>query len=71
MIDQIIVSDKLLNCSNGLFTGVLNLKVFKPDFLMIKDSKYPGYSPLSTYRGYKYQGGFSDHLPVLLDLMVK
>jgi exonuclease III len=71
MIDQIIVSDKLLNCSNGLFTDVLNLKVFKPDFLMIKDAKYPGYSPLSTYRGYKYQGGFSDHLPVLLDLMVK
>ena len=33
-----------------------------------KDPKYPGYSPLSTYRGYRYQGGFSDHLPVLLDL---
>jgi len=71
MIDQIIVSDKLINCSIGLFTDALSLKVFKPDFLMIKDAKYPGYSPLSTYRGYRYQGGFSDHLPVLLDLMVR
>ena len=38
------------------------------DFLLKKDPKYPGMSPFSTYRGYRYQGGFSDHLPVLLDL---
>jgi hypothetical protein len=22
-----------------------------------------------TYKGYRYRGGFSDHLPVLLDLI--
>ena len=44
------------------------LRIFKPDFLMKKDQKYPGLSPFPTYRGYRYQGGFSDHLPVLLDL---
>ncbi len=68
MIDQVIVSEKLLTSCNGLYTNVKLLQIFNPDFLLIKDPKYPGFSPLSTYRGYRYQGGFSDHLPVLLDL---
>jgi len=68
MIDQVIVSDRLLTCNKGLYTDAKMLSVFRPDFLLKKDPKYPGYSPLSTYRGYRYQGGFSDHLPVLIDL---
>jgi predicted extracellular nuclease len=68
MIDQVIVSGFLLRCRKGLVTGDNMLTIFRPDFLLKKDPKYPGYSPLSTYRGYRYQGGFSDHLPVLLDL---
>lgn len=68
MIDQVIVSSKLVNCNKGLFTSEKMLNIFKPDFLLRKDPKYSGFTPLSTYRGYRYQGGFSDHLPVLLDL---
>jgi hypothetical protein len=68
LIDQVIASDKLLNSSTGMYTDEKLFKIFKPDFLLRKDPKYPGFSPFSTYRGYKYQGGFSDHLPVLLDL---
>jgi hypothetical protein len=68
MIDQVIVSRSLLSSENGLFTSQGMLKVFQPDFLLKKDPKYPGMSPWSTYRGYRYQGGYSDHLPVLLDL---
>jgi endonuclease/exonuclease/phosphatase family metal-dependent hydrolase len=68
MIDQVIVSKSLLSSPAGLYTGEENLAIFKPDFLLKKDPKYPGFSPNSTYLGYRYQGGFSDHLPVLLDL---
>ena len=68
MIDQVIVSGFLLSCKNGMYTNAKMLTIFKPGFLLAKDPKYPGSSPLSTYRGYKYQGGYSDHLPVLLDL---
>ena len=71
MIDQVIVSNKLLTDTTGLYTETDMLKIFKPDFLLKKDPKYPGLSPFSTYRGYRYQGGFSDHLPVLLDLKVR
>lgn len=68
MIDQVIVSAKLLSANSGIYTEPKLLRIFKPDFLLKKDTKYPGSSPFSTYKGYKYQGGYSDHLPVLLDL---
>jgi hypothetical protein len=68
MIDHVIVSQALIKSVNGLFTDETDFKVFKPDFLLKRDPVYPGFSPFSTYRGYKYQAGFSDHLPVLLDL---
>jgi hypothetical protein len=71
MIDQVIVSKSLLCGEKGLSTEPNMLRIFRPEFLMKKDPKYPGLSPLSTYRGFKYQGGFSDHLPVYLDLIVK
>jgi len=71
MIDQIIVSNKFLTSDNGFYTNDKMLKIFRPDFLLQKDPKYPGFTPFSTYRGYKYQGGFSDHLPVLIDLKLK
>ncbi|MDO9579445.1 MAG: endonuclease, partial [Bacteroidales bacterium] len=71
MIDQVIVSGDLLKFKKGLYTNVNLFTVFKPDFLLSKDPKYPGFTPFSTYRGYKYQGGYSDHLPVLLDLKVR
>jgi exonuclease III len=71
MIDQIMVSGTMLNSKSGLFTTEKTFRVFNPDFLLKKDPSYPGLSPLSTYRGYKYQGGYSDHLPVLIDLMFR
>lgn len=71
MIDQIIVSDFLLKSGSGLSTDISSIRIFKPEFLLKSDPKYAGSRPFSTYLGYRYQGGFSDHLPVLLDLMLR
>ncbi len=71
MIDQVIINKKLITCEHGYYTQQDLLTIFKPDFLMKKDPKYPGLSPFATYHGYKYQGGFSDHLPILLDLKLR
>jgi hypothetical protein len=71
MLDQIIVSDGLISGRKGLFTETKDFRIFKPDFLLRNDLKYPGMTTFSTYRGYRYQGGFSDHLPVLLDLGIR
>lgn len=68
VFDQIMVSGSLLNASSGLkiqseYASIVNLP-----FLMEEDSKYGGMKPYRTYTGFKYNGGFSDHLPVLLHL---
>lgn len=71
MIDQVIVSKGLVKADDGLSVKKSSMKIFSPGFLMTRDARYPGLSPFSMYRGYRYQGGVSDHLPVLLDLYEK
>lgn len=44
--------------------------VFDAPFLLVDDEKYLGKKILRTYVGMKYQGGYSDHLPVYVDLEV-
>jgi hypothetical protein len=44
--------------------------VFKADFLLEEDKKGKK-RPYRTYMGPVYKGGFSDHLPVLIDLIIK
>jgi hypothetical protein len=68
MIDQVIVSRGIVDSVKGIYTNSDLLKIFKPDFLMQKDPVYPGDTPFPTYRGFSYQGGFSDHLPLIIDL---
>jgi endonuclease/exonuclease/phosphatase family metal-dependent hydrolase len=71
MIDQVIVSKGLFKSPYGLYSDKNMLSIFSPDFLLRKDPTYPGFSPFSTYLGYRYHGGFSDHLPVLIDLRLR
>ncbi|MCU0455331.1 MAG: endonuclease [Bacteroidales bacterium] len=61
MIDQVMISQGV--------SAVL--EIFSPDFLLYDDPVYPGRSPFSTYRGYRYQGGYSDHLPLVLSVYPK
>ena len=73
MPDQIICSASMLSefqSCGGLYTSENLFKIFAPDFLLLRDSNFSGQKPFSTYSGYRYQGGFSDHLPVILDLVV-
>ncbi len=64
VFDQWIVSGSFLKKSNCC--QFLNAEIFKADFLLEADSKFGGVKPKRTYNGFKYQEGFSDHLPVLL-----
>ncbi len=68
MIDQVLVSKGMLDSSTGLFTGEKFVRIFNPEFLLMKDESYPGFMPFPTFRGFRYTGGFSDHLPLILDL---
>jgi hypothetical protein len=68
VFDQIIVSGELLNATKGCAAEVEDATIVNQSFLFVKDEKYGGKKPNRTYYGYTYKGGFSDHLPVLLQL---
>ena len=68
VIDQFVVSGTLLKNSKALKTSEEDAHIFAPSFLLEKDEKYIGKKPYRTYVGFRYNGGFSDHLPIILDL---
>ena len=64
--DQFVVSASFLN-GRGC-TEICDRRICGYSFLLTDDEKYGGKKPLRTYNGYRYQNGFSDHLPIVLDL---
>ena len=68
MLDQFIASKGLISPAEGLRLVHGSVCIFRGAFLMKEDLKYFGNKPFRTYNGLKYEGGFSDHLPVYLDL---
>ena len=60
-IDHVFVSAGLLNSVEHSFIN-------DAPFLLEEDKKYGGVKPLRTYNGYRYQRGFSDHLPLVVRL---
>ena len=42
--------------------------IFSPWWLLEEDTKYLDYKPHRTYIGYRYNDGYSDHLPIVLHL---
>ena len=62
--DQFVVSSSLLN---GLgCTMIKSVEIMNLPFLLTDDNNYGGVKPLRTYNGRRYQGGYSDHLPIKL-----
>lgn len=68
IIDQFIVSSALLNKKEGLRLSAQKAEIFRAPFLLEDDRSFNGTKPFRTFSGPTYQGGFSDHLPVLLHL---
>lgn len=68
ILDQIIASPMLYFSSFGLRTNGSGM-IFDADFLLEKDETHIGVKPFRTYNGFSYNGGFSDHLPVFIDLI--
>ena len=57
-LDQFYVSHSLKEIAQAT--------IFTPKWLLEEDTKYLDYQPKRTYVGYRYHGGYSDHLPVVL-----
>lgn len=68
MLDQIIISGNLTD-SQGWDYKASSATIFSPEWLKQQTpQKYKG-SPLRTFGGRKYLGGYSDHFPVYIHLM--
>jgi len=60
-IDHVLLSPALADRVGQCFVN-------DAPFLLEEDKKYGGVKPLRTFNGYRYQRGFSDHLPLVLRL---
>ena len=63
-IDHVLVSGTLLGNVHEAFVN-------DAPFLLEEDKKYGGVKPLRTFNGYRYQRGFSDHLPLVVRFQFK
>lgn len=70
ILDQIMISPILLLKDKGIFVEG-DAQIFDADFLLQEDVKFLGKKPFRTFLGMKYNGGFSDHLPIFVDFKIK
>lgn len=62
-IDQFYVSSSLLN-KNACY-------IYNPDWLLQTDNKYLGKKPKRSLNGLRYdKNGYSDHLPIIIDIVL-
>lgn len=68
VFDQIIVTRSLLDVSGTTCIDPPEATIFDAEFLLEEDLRWGGLRPFRTYNGFSYLGGYSDHLPVFINL---
>jgi endonuclease/exonuclease/phosphatase family metal-dependent hydrolase len=68
VFDQVIVSENLLDKASATHVRGTEGNIFTEKWMLFDHPKY-GYIPNRTYSGPRYYGGYSDHLPVYIDLI--
>ena len=67
VFDQVIVSESMLDKKSAIRVVSQEGGIYKPTWILFEHPKY-GEMPNRTYSGPQYHGGFSDHLPVYIDI---
>ena len=67
MLDQCIVSGNLLNPQSHLHLTPTPVRIVNHEFLLEGDKTYGGVKPWRTWQGPFFRGGFSDHLPIVVE----
>lgn len=70
MLDHIIVSLGLAHPEAGLGLLSQEVNIMNEEWLLYRNRRKNQVKPSRTYAGKKYHGGFSDHLPVYIELSV-
>lgn len=70
-LDHILVNGALLQEKQSFYVKEGSAHVFAPSFLLKPDKTWRGIRPFRTYYGFKYEGGYSDHLPLRVTFICK
>ncbi|OFY53502.1 MAG: hypothetical protein A2X22_02170 [Bacteroidetes bacterium GWF2_49_14] len=67
-LDHMVISGSLMDTTRSLYARTADMHVFTASRILEEDTEYMGDRPFRTYLGPYYHGGYSDHLPVFLDI---
>jgi len=68
ILDQFMVTGTLFLGMKGLTASYQDAAIVKSSFLVKEDDRFYGDKPIRSYNGFRYEGGFSDHLPIRLGI---
>ncbi len=71
IFDRVFCSKNFLSAGEPVLVDDKSFHIFDAPFLLENDKKKLGLKPNRTYAGYAYHGGFSDHLPVYVNVVIK
>ena len=69
VLDQFVVTKGLVDGSSGIKSPLELAKIFDAKYLLEVEKDGVGEIPKRTYVGFKYHGGYSDHLPIYSDII--
>lgn len=69
-LDQFIVSKNFISGKGKMSTSENQVEIFQKEFMMYTNKKGESY-PSRTYSRDKYFGGYSDHLPIFMQIEMK
>ncbi|MDR1499414.1 MAG: endonuclease [Tannerellaceae bacterium] len=70
LFDHIIVSRRMQTPASSMQFVEASARIFAQPYLLTADDKWHGQRPQRSYHGFKYEAGFSDHLPVIADFII-
>ncbi len=68
LFDHIILSGSILTEGSKIYSTHNSYHIFNAPFIIKQDRSHTGSTPLRTFNGNNWENGFSDHLPVYVDL---
>lgn len=71
ILDQFIISPGLIYGNQGLIAPINLAEIFDADYLLELEKDGIGKITNRTYVGFTYHGGYSDHLPIYMDVTIK
>lgn len=69
-LDQMMVNSEMLTDHSALYYKEESAEIVTFPFLITEDTRNEGFRPKRTYQGPRYEGGTSDHLPIMADFLI-